>query len=225
METHRRQSLNFVHSLSGWRRVGDDRYTVERATLNRFAIVVGLSPAARAERVLSTTGPTGLPLDVPRYVARRDHPSVTGPMIFISYAKEDTDYAQALYAAMMDVGLDPWMDKPPPPYQAKGLLVGQRWRVAIENAIRGADQIILVLSRQSVSKRGYVANEFRTALELMSYIPDDQVLVLPTRIDDCQVPNLQVQTIRLTDLQWEDVPLANVPAYAKALATQFGVVA
>ena len=144
-------------------------------------------------------------------------------MIFISYAKEDTEYARSLYSALMDVGLDPWMDKPPAPHEARGLLVGQRWRLAIENAIRDADQIVLVLSRQSVSKRGYVANEFRTALELMSYIPDDQVLVLPTRIDDCQVPNLQVQTIKLTDLQWEDVPLASVPDYARALAAQFGV--
>ena len=84
---------------------------------------------------------------------------------------------------------------------------------------------MLVLSKQSVSKRGYVQYEFRTALELMNYLPDDEVLVLPTRIDDCEVPSLQVKNISLTDLQWEDVPIGEIQGYAQSLAEQFGGIA
>lgn len=140
-----------------------------------------------------------------------------GARVFISYASEDAEYAQLLYAELLKAGFEPWMDKPPAPYEHRGLRVGQRWRGEVERALRSADYIILMLSTRSVQKRGFVRYEFRVALDLMNMVPDGKILVLPIRLDDCVVPELRVGTILLTDLQWQDVRRANIPQFAVAL--------
>ncbi|HEX3937268.1 MAG TPA: toll/interleukin-1 receptor domain-containing protein [Xanthobacteraceae bacterium] len=78
-------------------------------------------------------------------------------MIFISYAREDHAYACDLYRALHAAGLDPWMDKPPPPFEHLGIQVGQRWRAIIEGRLRQADLVVLLLSPRSVRKRGNIA--------------------------------------------------------------------
>ena len=137
--------------------------------------------------------------------------------VFISYASEDAEYARSLYVELLNAGFEPWMDKPPAPYQHRGIKIGQRWRDEIERALRSADYIVLTLSTRSVQKRGFVRYEFRLALDLMNMVPDGEVLVLPIRIDDCVVPELRVGTINLTDLHWQDVRRADIAPFAAAL--------
>src|SRR5262249_13931015 len=139
-------------------------------------------------------------------------------MIFISYAREDHPYACDLYAALANAGLDPWMDKPPPPFEHLGIAVGQRWRAVIEAKLRDAELVALLLSPRSVRKRGYVQTEFRTALSLMNEMPDDQVFVLPIVSEICEIPSLRVGEINLLDLQWEEVKRADLAAFAARLA-------
>lgn len=139
-------------------------------------------------------------------------------MIFISYAKEDHAFACELYIALFNAGLNPWMDKPPPPHQANGLQVGQRWEATLNARIRAADYVVLLLSPRSVRKRGYVQTEFRTALRLMNEMPDDQVFVLPVVSERCDIPSLRVGQIDLLDLQWEEVKQADIPAFVSRLA-------
>ena len=141
-------------------------------------------------------------------------------MIFISYAKEDHSYASELYRALKGEGLDPWMDKPPPPYEGDGLKVGQKWRTILNAKLRAASHIILLLTPRSVKKRGFVQTEFRTALSLMNEIPDDQVFVVPILSESCEVPSLRVDQIDLRDIQWEEVKLAQLPDFVKRLATE-----
>ncbi|WP_092021718.1 toll/interleukin-1 receptor domain-containing protein [Bradyrhizobium sp. OK095] len=139
-------------------------------------------------------------------------------MIFISYAKEDHAFACELYLGLFSVGLDPWMDKPPPPHQINGLQVGQRWEAVLNAKIRAADHVLLLLSPRSVRKRGYVQTEFRMALRLMNEMPDDQVFVLPVVSEKCDVPSLRVGQIDLLDLQWEEVRQADIPTFVSRLA-------
>jgi hypothetical protein len=139
-------------------------------------------------------------------------------MIFISYAREDYAYACELYLALAKAGLDPWMDKPPPPHEHLGIAVGQKWRTVIEAKLREADLVALLLSPRSVRKRGYVQTEFRTALSLMNEMPDDQVFVLPIVSEKCDIPTLRVGQIDLLDLQWEEVKPADIPAFVDRLA-------
>jgi hypothetical protein len=140
-------------------------------------------------------------------------------MIFISYAKEDHAYACELYLALAAESLNPWMDKPPPPYEGSGLQVGQRWQAVLDAKLRVADYVVLLLSPRSVRKRGYVQVEFRTALRLMNEMPDDQVFVLPIVSESCDVPSLRVGQIDLRDLQWEEVKSAEISAFVGRLAT------
>ncbi|MEH2562653.1 toll/interleukin-1 receptor domain-containing protein [Bradyrhizobium sp. AZCC 2289] len=138
-------------------------------------------------------------------------------MIFISYAKEDHAYACELYLALEVAELDPWMDKPPTPYDGRGLQIGQRWSSVLNQKIRDADYVALLLSPRSVRKRGYVQVEFRTALQLMNEMPDNEVFVLPIVSEKCEVPSLRVGQIDLQDLQWEEVKPSEIAAFADRL--------
>jgi hypothetical protein len=139
-------------------------------------------------------------------------------VIFISYAKEDHAYACELYMTLKKAGLDPWMDKPPPPHEGEGLQVGQKWQTVLNAKLRAASQVALLLSPRSVRKRGYVQVEFRTALSLMNEMPDDQVFVLPIVSESCDVPSLKVGQIDLRDLQWEEVKSSQIPDFVARLA-------
>lgn len=122
--------------------------------------------------------------------------------VFISYAKEDAATAQELYLALDARGLSPWMDKPPIPHQAKGLIPGEYWRDRLEREIRQARRVILLLSRTSIEKVGYVQREFRTALDVMNSMPQHARFAVPLLIEECEPPNLVVGAISLADLQW-----------------------
>ena len=68
---------------------------------------------------------------------------------FISYAREDSGVAQRLLTDLRLVGADPWID-------TDELIGGEEWDAGIRKAIRGCSHFILLISRSSVDKRGYV---------------------------------------------------------------------
>lgn len=125
--------------------------------------------------------------------------------VFISYAKEDVATAQDLYLGLDARGLSPWMDKPPAPHQAKGLIPGEHWRDRLEREIRQARRVILLLSRTSIEKVGYVQREFRLALDVMNSMPQNARFAVPLLIEECEPPNLVVGSISLADLQWSNL--------------------
>lgn len=46
------------------------------------------------------------------------------------------------------------------------------------------------MSRKSVNKRGFVNVEQKWALETADHIPQDQIYIIPARIDECPIPDL-----------------------------------
>ncbi len=80
--------------------------------------------------------------------------------VFISYAKEDASFAYQLYSFLEQNQYSPWMDK-------KNLFPGQNWDLMINEALRRSDFIIVLLSKTSVAKRGYVQKEFNVALNYL----------------------------------------------------------
>lgn len=113
--------------------------------------------------------------------------------VFISYAREDKEIARQIFRDLRQVGAEPWLDE-------ESLLPGQRWKTATSTAIRESDFFLALLSSNSVSKRGYVQKELREALELLDQVPDDQIYVIPVRLNDCK-PTHE----KLLELNWVDL--------------------
>lgn len=113
--------------------------------------------------------------------------------IFISYAREDYEYAKRIYDYLLQSGQEPWLDK-------ENILPGQNWPNAIKSAIRESQFFIALLSSNSVEKRGYVQKELRIGLEILDQIPESQIFFIPARIGECE-PNYE----RLRELQWVDM--------------------
>jgi Cdc6-like AAA superfamily ATPase len=129
------------------------------------------------------------------------------PKIFICYAREDSDAAANIYEYLKRSTCDPWLDK-------RSLVAGQNWDYEIRKAVRAADFFVVLLSQNSVSKRGYVQREFKLAMELLEEIPEGQIYLIPVKIDNCLVPS------RFATLQWVD--LKGVGDYEEILkAIQF----
>lgn len=122
--------------------------------------------------------------------------------VFISYAREDEEAAHALYLALHEANLNPWMDKPPGEYRPLGLLPGENWRQRLELEIPRAKRIVLLLSTVSIAKVGFVQNEFRLALQVMNSMPTGARFAVPLLIDDCRPPSLVVGSVALADLNW-----------------------
>ncbi len=102
--------------------------------------------------------------------------------VFISYAHEDVEQARKLHKTLKSVdGIDPWLDD-------EDLLPGQDWEIMITRAIRESRFFIALLSTRSVNKKGFFHSELKTALEIRDQYPEDEIFLIPVRIDDCELP-------------------------------------
>jgi hypothetical protein len=112
---------------------------------------------------------------------------------FISYAREDFEFAKRLYADLRRLGAEPWMD-------VEELTGGTDWQAAVRHAIRESTHFLALISRSSVNKRGYVQKEVRQALELLDEFAPGDVFIVPIRIDDSRPRHEPLQR-----LQWIDM--------------------
>jgi hypothetical protein len=119
--------------------------------------------------------------------------------IFLGHAREDKGRVRDLYADLKARGLDPWLDE-------VDLMPGQLWKEEIPKAIREAGLFLACLSSGSVGKVGYVQNEFRLALSAFAERPPGSIFLIPVRLDECDVPDLQIpdRGLSLRDIQWVD---------------------
>jgi hypothetical protein len=123
-----------------------------------------------------------------------------GNRIFLAHASEDKAHVRQLHADLKARSLHPWLDE-------IDLLPGQIWRDEIPKAIREAAVFLACLSRRSVDKVGFIQNEFRLALSALGERPPGSIYLIPVRLDDCVVPNLQIASggLNLQDIQWVDL--------------------
>ncbi len=113
--------------------------------------------------------------------------------VFISYAREDYETAKRLYDDLKRAGAEPWLDD-------EDLLPGQNWKLTIKKAIKNSSHCLVLLSSDSVSKKGYMQKELKLAMETLDEIPEGDIFVIPVRVDDCKVKNE-----RLRELHWVDL--------------------
>ena len=117
----------------------------------------------------------------------------TLPQVFLSYAREDTEYAMRLYEDLDRARFSAWLDQ-------KKLLPGQNWPRAIEAAIESSDFFLACFSSRSVRKRGGFQSEVRYALDCARQLPLDEIYIVPVRLDECTVPRAIQHQFQYIDL-------------------------
>ena len=113
------------------------------------------------------------------------------PKVFISYCKEDFEAIKAIYSFLKENHLIAWMDQ-------FDLLPGQEWESEINHQIKTSDFFIACLSKNSVSKRGFVQKELKQALAVLDEFPKERIYIIPIKLENCMVPD------DLAKRQWLD---------------------
>jgi len=111
--------------------------------------------------------------------------------IFLSYSRKDVGTVNDLYEKLKSYGFSPWQDH-------RDILPGQDWMEAIRKAIREAPFFLACMSTHSVSHRGVIQREIREALDVLQEKLDEDIFLIPVRLEECQVPP------KLARLQWVD---------------------
>lgn len=113
------------------------------------------------------------------------------PLIFISYTTADRERVLPFFDYLDQRKFDLWMDY-------KKIKPGQNWDFEIKRALTKASVIILFISENSVSKRGYVQKEIKFALDRLEEKLVDDIYLIPVLLDDnAQVPE-QVKSVQFT---------------------------
>jgi hypothetical protein len=114
------------------------------------------------------------------------------PVVFLSYAREDRQRVEDVYDSLRAAGLRPWLD-------SRDIAPGEEWSAVIGRAMREADFLLLFISRNSVSNRGYLQREIQAALSILSEMPEGKIFLIPVRLDGSDLPE------RLAHIQFVDL--------------------
>jgi hypothetical protein len=114
----------------------------------------------------------------------------TFQQVFISYAREDEKIAKKLYNDLKQLGINAWLD-------TEKLEPGQRWKDSIYQTIKNSAYFLALLSKHSLSKKGFVQKELKIALDILDEVPTTKSFIIPIRLADC-IPNDE----RLRELHW-----------------------
>lgn len=121
--------------------------------------------------------------------------------IFISYSRQDLEFAQHLVNDLSAAGLNIWFDQ-------ISIQPGENWDIAVENGLRQALAVLVVISPDSMASRN-VRNEVNFALNF------DQAL-LPVLYRPAQV-FLNLQSIQWLDLSSENLYKNNLTMLVQRL--------
>lgn len=128
----------------------------------------------------------------------RDEP--TGH-VFISYVRENSRVVDELQQTLESAGIRVWRD-------TRDLWPGEDWRERIRGAITSnALVFIACFSRESVTRRkSYQNEELVLAIEEMRKRPPADSWLIPVRLDDCDIPDLDIGGgRRLSSIQRADL--------------------
>jgi hypothetical protein len=115
-----------------------------------------------------------------RAAIQKEQPSHT-LRVFLCHSSSDKPAIRELYRRLSADSIDAWLDE-------ENLLPGQDWQLEISRAVHGSDVVIICLSRNSVSKAGYVQREIRFALDVAEEQPEGAIFLIPLRLEECDVP-------------------------------------
>jgi hypothetical protein len=100
--------------------------------------------------------------------------------IFLSHSSKDKDFVRRLATDLAEMGHTPWRDE-------EQIKAGDSIVRAIDEAVRSADYVVIVLSSNSVQS-SWFATEWEA--KLWQEINQRRTMVIPALIDDCEIPAL-----------------------------------
>jgi hypothetical protein len=127
-------------------------------------------------------------IDIDTAVGMNATQSIT---VFLCHSSKDKPRVRPLYAQLKRGGFSPWLDE-------EDILAGEPWEKAITNAVRSSHAVLVCLSKDSVSKAGFLQKEITFALQVAEEQPEGSIFIIPLRLEDCKVPD------RLSRWQWLD---------------------
>lgn len=101
--------------------------------------------------------------------------------VFLCHASADKLPAYRLYRYLQEKGMDPWLD-------VEKLVPGQKWQMEIPRALYASDAVLVILSKNSITKEGFVQREIKFALDKALEMPEDRIFIIPARLEECNVP-------------------------------------
>ena len=96
--------------------------------------------------------------------------------------REDKGRVEDLYGRLRNAGLRPWM-------ASQDLLPGEDKDFATRKAIRQSHFILACLSNNGIQQRGPVQRQLKMALDLWQEQLEDDIYLIPVRLDDCALPD------------------------------------
>jgi len=122
--------------------------------------------------------------------------------IFLLHARSDEDTVFLLYRRLTKEGADAWLDR-------EKIRPGQDWQYEIRKAIYSSDIVIACLSKQFNRQGGYRHEELRIAVEKANLLPEDEIFIIPARLESCDMP----ESLR----RWQRVDLFEADGYKKLI--------
>ena len=117
--------------------------------------------------------------------------------LFLAHAKEDEKVTESIYEKLKTNGYSPWMD-------IRDIPAGVNWDNEIQKNFSSANVIIIILSKVSCQKNGYIRREMNEAIDKLKYYKPDDIFVIPILIDDSPVPTFISSKIQYIDYKRED---------------------
>ena len=122
--------------------------------------------------------------------------------IFISYSRDDAEFADLLYRLLASKGYAVWMDR-------ESLHPGSQWDIAIQQAVDAASHLVLILTPSAVASTS-VTDEW-------SYALDQGKAIIPLMVTECTMP------MRLRRVQWIDFITQGFADAFRSLTESLGV--
>jgi hypothetical protein len=113
-------------------------------------------------------------------------------MIFLSYAKEDSERASKIFSLVNRIDRPIFYDK-------DALIPGMDWELEIEEKLRKCILILILCSKNSINKEGFIQREIRLALKRSENMPDGRIFIIPIRFDNIDIPH------KLAKYQWIEI--------------------
>jgi len=112
--------------------------------------------------------------------------------IFICHAKEDTKFISFLCQKLKEKGFSPWLDN-------QNILPGQNRNIEIRRALKSAQFILVCLSHNSLTKRGYLNKEIKWSIDRFEEMLEEDIFLIPVKLEEFELPDYfsNIQAVNL----------------------------